>query len=74
MQGFRIDKQNKIDRKTQRNYKKTFSENLNRLILLMKALIMKEDIMEWSLFSGDLNEDLFWSCMIIYRMKKILIL
>ena len=30
MQGFRIDKQNKIDRKTQRNYKKTFSENLNR--------------------------------------------
>ena len=61
MQGFRIDKQNKIDRKTQRNYKKTFSENLNRLINFIDegSDYEREDIAEWSLFSGDLNEDLF---------------
>lgn len=61
MQGFRIDKQNKIDRKTQRNYKKTFSENLNRLINFIDegSDYEREDIAVWALFSGDLNEDLF---------------
>ena len=62
MQGFRIDKQNKIDRIIQRNYKKTFSENLNRLIDFIDegSDYEREGIKEWPLFSGDLKEELFF--------------
>lgn len=62
MQGFQIDKQNKVDRIIQRNYKKTFSENLNRLIDFIDegSDYEREGIKEWPLFSGDLKEELFF--------------